>query len=719
MEFTVKIEGRDNEHWILCPGRSAVEVSVRWRPTGQPGDAEAPLCHLSYLGAPGSVPSGLPATIPMRRGDDAWNGQTSLEAPPFAPLRVRVEIRPAYQRHQAVILHVIPKPSAWIASGLVSAALVLAAVLLAMTFATLRMTILQAATQLSSVALLAAAFYLLRRALAALRPDHLPFLGVTYLIHRAALVCAVGFLALFAALQSCFVAIENHSGGPVTLNLPGLDGGTTIGANARITVMPPSTTELRTDLLSFRAGDSVGLPLCVDDFDDPFEQAAPCLDDRTYVRPTLRARLSAWFTPPTLQIRCGGRWPELTREQIVDNDPRVRIEGDAVWITAESDAVCGSRPTYLWYRHGDGGVHHVRFPWRPSELGEGPSLFVSQVAHTTAADPPKGVTLVTRRSDSETRVALSAGQGDDSRGYALLTDLKEDTLALELGDALRRITDPLATTATLACHHSPGARVFQATRLAQSSPGGWLVELATSSPQGLSWSSTWKLLGASIVDPWICEALPGDDPTYSQRIPFAPDHLTLVLDESVREPQGQALLLPAYLMSRRVEIKRRRPDGPQLDSIGRLDCSLNAERDKLIAVGAVRLDDHRGGTVRDFTVETAANESIGWRPIDPPSVRPDFAWLCWHHDPAARIAEVTVTHKDGATIKGSWDIPGAKLTLTPQGRTLCYLDPSTPLTPVTDLKSYHKVRLAPDAPRTLAAFHHCDEVWILKKKEAP
>lgn len=716
MEFTVTIEGRE-EHWILCPGRSAVEVSVRWRQGAEEPGPEEPRCHLSYLGAPGSLPTGLPATLPMHREGEVWVGKTSLEAPPFAPLRVRVEVRPPYQRRQAAILHLIPKSSAWIASGLVAASLVLAAVLLAMTLATLRMTILQAATQLSSLALLGAALYLLRRALEALRPDHLPFLGVTYLLHRAALVCTVGFLVLVAALQGCFVAVENRSGGPVTLSLPGLDGDTAIAANARITVMPPSSTALRTDLLSFRASGSAGLPLCVDDLGDPFEQAAPCLDTRAYVRPTLRARVSAWFTPPTLQIRCGGRWPELTRDGVLAHDPRVSFEGDGVWITAEPDAVCDDRPTYVWYRHNDGGVHHVRFPWRPSELAEGPRLFISQVA--AGSEAPKGVTLVTQQGDSETRLALSAGHGDESRGFALLGDVKADKLKLELGDALRQPTDPFAATASLTCDHSPGARVFQATRLAVTSPRGWLVGLATASPQGLSWSSAWQLGGTSVVEPWICEALPGDDPTYTQRIPFAPDHLTLTLDESVREAQGQALRIPAHLMSRRVEIKRLRSDGTSAESVGRLDCKLSAEKDQQVVVGAVRFDDHRGGTVREFTVETAGEETIRWRPSDDHADRPELVWLCWLGGASARDGKVTVRRPDGVGYTGHWSVEGAALTLTPQSKTLCYYDANAPLTPIKDPKGYRKIRLAPDAPRTLPAFQHCDEVWTLERKEAP
>jgi hypothetical protein len=729
MEFVVELEGAEKkEHWTTCQGRAVLGVSVRWKPTDEHADQQPPHCSLAYVTAPGSLPSGLPDKIALIRENGEWVGRESFEAPSFTPLRIRVELRPAFERPQVVVLHVIPRVSAWIASGLVAASLGLAAILLAMTLTTLRMTLTQATGALSSVALLSAALFVLKRALMALRPDHLPFLGVTFLIQRSLLACGAGFLMLFVVLQSCFVVIDNDTGRQVTLGLPWLDGDTYIAPNARITVVPNSDA-LRTDLLSFLASEDASLPLCVHDGGDPVQQKTPCRDDDSYVPPTLGVRVSGWFTPPTLQLRCGHRWAGLTRERIVGAaPPGVKLADDGVWIEPEKDSTCGEREVELWYRHDDGGVHHVRYPWQPDALARATKLFIDRVTPPARVAQPSAVTLATRADPSELRIPLTSSHADEGRSFALVGDPKVAPLplTLEIGDPLAHITDPFAAAATLACEHAPGgSTVFRATQLAVAGRNGWLAELTTRSPQGLSSSSAWKLIrGASpaVATPWMCEVLPGDDPGHSKHVAFTPEQLTIVVEEGADEPSGQRIFLPARLMSRRVEIKRRQLGQVESQLVGRLDCGLKASEDELLAVGAVHFEDHRQGKFRRFRVDTDQKEPLHWSAEAP--ARPDgkvAAWLCWRAGAGEdEVVKVEVT-LDGEqkSVTGDWKVAEARLTLQPQGAVTCYLGPD--LEPLLKLPKGHKKIGKPskgaELVQTLPAVKHCHTVWRIEKKQ--
>ncbi|MCB9701070.1 MAG: hypothetical protein H6711_04205 [Myxococcales bacterium] len=737
MEFSVKLDDED-QHWVTCASRAVVSISVRWRPAEEFTDPQGPHCLLSYLTAPGSQSTGLPDTIALQpdpASPGLWTGHASFEALPISPLRIRVELRPAFQRPQVIVLHVIPKISAWFASGLVAVSLGIAAVLLAMTLATLRITMTQAATQLSSIALLGAALYVLRRALAALRPDHLPFLGVTFLIHRSLLACSIGFVLLFTVLQSCFVTIHNDTGAQVALSLPWLDGETKIAPKARISVIPPTVEALRDDLLAFLAPGETGLPLCVEDGEDPSRQEIPCINGRSRETPSLGQRLEGWFSPPRLSIRCGRRWVGLSRDQVFGDPDLVLFEGEQVWITPDP-AACGQRPVELWYRHEDGGVHHVRYPWQPNELTRAARLFTARVTPHGWESQSRPVTLVARREakgaataeewgGAETRIALGGGATDEGRGFALRSGVRRDNeLVLGIGDSLPQLTSSLAAAATLKCEHSPSeSTVFQVTQLAIEGPNSWLSELTARSPHGLAWSSTWVLTNGTspaVASPWICEVLPGEDPRHTKQVAFAPGEMKLLIDESAEGRAGRVIVAPARLLARHLQIDLKRLGKADPERVGTLDCGLRAGEDDLIAVGAVDFDDQRDGVVRSFTLRNEEGEEIRWRAASegPSKGHQGTPWLCWRVGVEAS-STVTVTADERLYENSTWNIEEARLTLPPIGTVTCYLGRSQ--TPIYKLppgsRRIGRALRGDEVSKQIPAFRRCHTVYEIEERK--
>lgn len=737
MEFSVTIDDEtDHPHYTTCPSRSTVGITVRWKPIDASPEDATVHCNLSYITIPGTLMVGLPPTVTLHPDEGepkTWTGHIAFEAPLLAPLRIRVELRPAFRRAHITVLHVIPKPSAWIASGLVASALGLVAVLLAMTLATLRITMTQAATQVSSVALLAAALLVLKRALAALRPDHLPFLGVSFLIHRSLLACAIGFLALFAVMQSCFVVIHNNTGRELTLKLHWLDGETTIAPQARISVIPPSIAALRTDLLALRGADTKNLPLCVDDGDDPVEQKTPCFDDKAYAIPTLRDRVSSWFTPPTLELRCGQRWEGLSRARIVGTPPAtVKFEGESVWITPEVDALCGEHEVELWYRHEDDAVHRVRFPWRPDELNDTAKLFVDAVDLPNAASHAVTLRTVPAAAEAhgpaalETRIALTSAEG---LGVALANNRQENPLTVQIGDPQPRITELFAPSASLQCQPAPGSKVVRATQLVRVGPEGWVTKLELRSLLGLSWTSTWTLVRGSspaVATPWVCEGIPGDDPNLAKQVAFGSDSMTLVLDDDkASDPRDRRIILPARLMSRQIVIQKAKPDGSSADPVGRLECEVKANVDENIVIGAVTLvrnDRDLGG----FTID-AKGDTQRWHPEGAKSGQEDVAWLCWRADDESddKALHVTLTPEHSTPIENTeWSLrkAGTDVTLElPRARpTVCYVGADLkPLPrPPSDFSIVETLRGA-DVSKIVPSMHKCHTVHRIKPKAKP
>lgn len=692
MEFNVSIDGAapESPRWILCPGRATVIVNVRWRPpqTADAAHSQRPACGLTYLTTPGASTGALPTAIELRRDDNAaeWAGAAAVTAPPFSPLRVRVELQPAFGRAHVGVLHIVPVGSAWTATGLVVASLVTVVALLMLTLATLRLTLTQALTGLTGLGVLSAAWVALNRTLSTLKPGHLPYLGITYLVHRAALACVLGFAAVIAGLQSCVVVIHNDTAGELRFVLPWRDGEEPIVAHGRISVVPPDGRSFRASVLDHLPETARDRPLCVDDGSDR-EGSTVCRRRGPAPVVTPGAWLRGLFTPPTLTIRCGRQWPGLTPTAALDAPPDVHAEGEHVWFEPTASETCerGERAA-LWYEV-DGAAHRVRYPWQPAALADVGRLSLDPNDDGRA---PAEVTLASVGDEAgdlqETRISLAPGRplARDGWPVAGLRDASRAGLRLQIGDLLRRASESFAFAAELACDRSQAhGTMFHATRLELVGPPGWLGALVAGSGQGTGWTSTWTLgraVGTQAVVPWICEALPGDRPQLTKRVGFAASKLDLTVDVGAEAVEGeQALVVPAYLMARSVNIGRQ---GPGEAVIGRIECPLVAGDSARIELVRVHVDDHRDGQVRSFAVAHAGEPTAFTRWIAGPAAvgsgdRRPVAWLCWNGDiPRPRAVELDVTPLDeghtSSAIRGTWEVAAGTLVLRSRGQRVCF-----------------------------------------------
>lgn len=735
MEFTVSIEGHDPDspRLLVCPGRSSVILQVTWVPPSVGDDkhaSEPPVCTLSYLATPGAYTGGLPTSAALTQKDAeprAWRASIPLHALAFSPLRVRVELQPAFGRSHVDVVHIVPVTSAWTATGLVIATLVTVATLMILTLATLRLTVTQAATGFAATAVLAAAWKLLVRTLSTLNPGHLPFLGVTYLIHRAALACALGILGVIAVLQSCVVAIHNDTPGELRLVLPWRDSEEPIAPHGRISVVPPDGRSFRGRVLDHLPEDARSRPFCIDDgsgSDDP----TACRRDAPATFVTLGARLRGLFTPPTVTIRCGRRWSGLSPANTIDPPPGVRLEGDDVWFEPPPAATCerGDK-AQLWFDV-KGAAHRVRYPWQPKELDAVGRLSLDPDDEDQSAAEVTFVSVGDEAGDlQETRISLAPGRALERDGWPIagLTDASKPELKLQIGDLLRRPNESFSFAAELECRRSQArGTMFHATRLELLGAPGWLGRLDSDSRQALGWHSSWTLarsVGTQAAVPWVCEALPGDRPQLAKRVGFAASKLELFVDERDEAREGeQTLVVPAYLMSRSIEVKRQGTGG---GSVGSVECMLDVGERARVGLVRVQVEDHRNGEIRRISVARPGDKQplARWNPESPAAEgqaggdgRP-FAWFCWDFDaPPRREVELEVTSLDAheGPIPGRWDVSAGVLTLRARGKKMCYYNKSRGLSrerpPGVELRG--RPTPATDYRNTLPDAKACDAI---------
>lgn len=717
MRVTVAVDGSDQDrghdgeqqsrYWVECPGRATIKLTVAWKPPPPTKDGVGaprtddhkredvanapPILRVGFFSILGSPSAQMPA-FPVQGDQSERISEGAFQAPLFFPLRVRIELQPPYGRPIAHVLHVIPRASARLATAIAVASLIVAAVLLTMQLTTLRVTLLQALSGASGAALLTAAGFVLRAGLNR-RVGALPLLGVAHLLQRSLLAVALGFFVLSALLRNYVVVIHNNTGKNIQMILPWRPAPDDIGAYSQISVIPPDGRVFRENVLSYMGPKDTEQPLCILDPDGPRRGGDGCRETATD-DPFRAGRWGPmrWFTPPTIQLRCGRRWPGLPARTVLERGSEdLEIEGDTVWFAPAGNCVGESHAT-LWYRENEADIasHRVRYPWSPATLREHGKLWLAAVDDDERANGT-GVQLVSlappgegasRPLVEETRLRVSPGGGGPEGPWPLagLPPSGEARLTLDIGEVVSRLTDRVVSAATLSCERAQArGTVFRATRLGlRGERAGWLRALEVKAAGGLSSSSSWKLTGngsRTVATPWICSAHPGENPHLDPGMQ-TPESLKLVIDADT--PLGaQSVALPAKMVPERIAVH----DASDA-LLGHVTCRTTAGEQAVLEVGRVMLDDRRKGAVQRFKVTTTTERWIdetGWnaedlRTAELPADARQAVWLCWRRDrrpdDSMKVAVTNIATEEKS--EATWDLDGGTLELFGRTPTDCY-----------------------------------------------
>ena len=722
-------------------------LQVTWKPTATTGGEIPPICRLSYLTAPGLVPGSLPGDMDLEAQKDEhgtvveFRGATTISAPFFHPLRVRIELQPAFGSPLAHVVHVIPKSSAWASTMLVIGSLCALVALTWPVISPLRVTSTQAILGAIVLALAVLGAFVLRAALTRLRSNDLPYLGITYLVHRSLIACTLGFAATIALLQQCVVVIHNETEDDVELELSWRERGDTITAGAQISLVPPSHEELVQGLLGSLGSGGDRRPLCVSGLDVDELRCREALKDDWRLHP---------FTPATLVVGCGRKWREVSGSRVLPGGRQsIHVEGEDVWLEPPEGSHCGrDAPSKLWYEASEGNAaHHVRHPWKEADLEACGALTIAMVDDATAHDMELTLRSKAAAGEGEAFAAETlirlAWLGDREARWRLQTLplASGSSLTLEFGEPLRELSDAFSPAATLECRPTRHDAGLRATRLRQWGSQGWLTRLDVGAASPLPWSSLWSPLRASSYDlaaPWICEAFPGDDPHITQRKPFASESMVIHVaphDGSRVEPW--ALVVPAYLMPHHVRVEQGSPDQRAHDGspaangahVGTVTCDIDVGTDELVFVGRIEVDDRRYDRAHGLGLRLpqpgAPAPGVLTRWIPAQGAPQHEAWICWTSGTGTERVEVLLDHEGkGPAIGGALTIgeSEASLELDAVKKTTCILEPDGDL---REARSAIDPRLyrAVDSDELHAhrpGSHRCDRIYSkLDEGDAP
>ncbi|MCB9756324.1 MAG: hypothetical protein H6713_40920 [Myxococcales bacterium] len=668
MSLELQILGRpasaeDRSCWTFCEPNERVRVAIRWRELGPLGAEKSDAlptraCAIRYsppfphLLASGALPVELELHPDARDQEGlSWSHECELRSPRFFPLRATVRLRASGDGATSrTSLWLIPRMSAWCAMLIIAGTVALLAFGLALPLSSLRLTLTDTVTGLSSVTLLGAAIYLVRRTVTALRPARLPLFGLTLLVYRSVLASALVLAGVLALVRYNVTTIYNSSSADVVLNLPGRDRADTLAPSDTFTFVGRASTMERA-LQSYidgakRTTFEVRPSEVSAELEATRARRNPCSDRAPRAPRRAATWIEAWFSPPVLEIHCAERkWVRLASGADVDEHSRcVRVddrkERDQLetWAVLLPNERCElderSRMTVKVAAFSGQDVikgdYEVQYPWQTEFLANN-----SRLRLIVEDDPSKSI-FVAVDAASEVRYPINEDTlRDPDRSAELLrsavleiaratsktpavpipSTLRAETISARIGTDEEQPAD-----AQLTCHRpSPRAGTeFHATRLLLVDEYDALQGLAARGRGALPWDSEWQRLsaqGSAAMTPWICsvEASAFVDSSAKPRF----ESSSLRVTASFEAPDTPlTITIPTRLMAERVRVF--------------YDFATEAERGpELAGIVTCKVDDpssRRALVIGPLWVHGAGGARLDTQLVDQLELNPDAAW---------------------------------------------------------------------------------------------